>query len=76
MWVTTNVVSACWRPFSSVAPLMFATVSSPSNWRKSWLRITAPPAVNVNVLNRARAPIAAASVEICSASAPSPMTLT
>jgi hypothetical protein len=37
------------------------------------LRTTAPPAVKVKVLKRALAPIAAASVETCSASAPSPM---
>ena len=55
---------------------MPATVSSPSKFRNSWLRTTAPPAVKVKVLKRARAPIAAASVETWSASAPSPMILT
>ena len=32
--------SACWRPFSSVAPRMPATVPSPWKWTNSWLRTT------------------------------------
>ena len=53
MWLATSVVSACWRPLIRVAPRMPATVSSPSNFRNSWLRTTAPPMVKVKALKRA-----------------------
>ena len=46
---------------------MPAIVPSPSKRTNSWLRTTAPPVVNRNSLKRACAPIAAISVETCSA---------
>ena len=35
LWLTTSVVSACWRPLISVVPRMPATVSSPLKLRNS-----------------------------------------
>ncbi len=75
VWSATSVVSACWRPFSSVAPRMPATVPSPLKWTNSWLRTTAAAVVNRNSLKRACAPIAAIRLETCSEPAPSPVIL-